>query len=155
MIDLQKYLKWIVLGLILFLAACSKDSDEALVLPASLSFVENTTTGMFNFVKNHAGTIQGAKVLAPESLNSNYACTDLILNDAVAMENLNIVGGHLYGSGFASYSLAEQKGKEIWMTEFAFVIVCAKAGEPGEIKVKAKSAGLKEAVVEIRSKLEI
>lgn len=78
---------------------------------------EYTTTEMFNFVKNHAGTIQGAKVLAAESLNSNHAYTDLILNDAVANGNLDIVGGHLYGSGLATYPLAEQKGKEIWMTE--------------------------------------
>ncbi len=78
---------------------------------------EYTTTEMFNFVKNHAGTIQGAKVLAAESLNSNHAYTDLIMNDAVANENLDIVGGHLYGSGLATYPLAEQKGKEIWMTE--------------------------------------
>ncbi|MCW0483283.1 glycoside hydrolase [Gaoshiqia sediminis] len=78
---------------------------------------EYTFTEMFNFVKNHAGTIQGAKVLAAESLNSNHAYTDLMMNDALANENLDIVGGHLYGSGLAKYPLAEQKGKEIWMTE--------------------------------------
>ncbi len=78
---------------------------------------EYTFTEMFNFVKNYAGTIQGAKVLAAESLNSNHAYTDLMMNDAVANENLDIVGGHLYGSGLATYPLAEQKGKEIWMTE--------------------------------------
>ncbi|MGD9930232.1 MAG: glycoside hydrolase [Mangrovibacterium sp.] len=78
---------------------------------------EYTFDEMFNFVKNHAGTIQGAKVLAAESLNSNHAYTDLIMNDALANENLDIVGGHLYGSGLATYPLAEQKGKEIWMTE--------------------------------------
>nr|MBD3620833.1 cellulose-binding protein [Sunxiuqinia sp.] len=78
---------------------------------------EYTFTEMFNFVKNYAGTIRGAKVLAAESLNSNHAYTDLMMNDAVANENLDIVGGHLYGSGLATYPLAEQKGKEIWMTE--------------------------------------
>tara|TARA_R110002050_G_scaffold200334_3_gene335182 strand:- start:186 stop:1811 length:1626 start_codon:yes stop_codon:yes gene_type:complete len=78
---------------------------------------EYTFTEMFNFVKNYAGTIRGAKVLAAESLNSNHAYTDLMMNDPVANENLDIVGGHLYGSGLAIYPLAEQKGKEIWMTE--------------------------------------
>ncbi|WP_372775330.1 glycoside hydrolase family 30 beta sandwich domain-containing protein [Mangrovibacterium sp.] len=78
---------------------------------------EYTTSGMYNFVKNYAGTITGAKVLAAESLNSKHSYTDNILNDAQAAEKLDIVGGHLYGSGIALYTLAEQKGKEIWMTE--------------------------------------
>ena len=78
---------------------------------------EYTTNQLFNFLKNDAGSITGAKVLAAESLNSNHAYTDDILNDPDGSANLDIVGGHLYGSGLATYPLAEQKGKEIWMTE--------------------------------------
>src|SRR5690606_23028612 len=29
----------------------------------------------------------------------------------------DIIGGHIYGGGTAAYPLAEEKGKEIWMTE--------------------------------------
>lgn len=78
---------------------------------------EYTTSEMFNFVKNYAGGIKGAKVLAAESLNFNQAYTDDILNDPVAADNLDIIGGHLYGAGLEPYPLAVQKGKEIWMTE--------------------------------------
>jgi len=84
---------------------------------ASYEGCEYTTNQMFNFVKNYAGTIKDAKVLAAESLNSNHAYTEDILNDAIAVKNISIVAGHLYGSGLAAYPLAEQKGKEIWMTE--------------------------------------
>ncbi|PTN09471.1 glycoside hydrolase [Mangrovibacterium marinum] len=78
---------------------------------------EYTIAQLLNFMKNNAGSISGAKVLAAESLNSNHAYTDDILNDPNAAANLDIVGGHLYGSGLTSYPLAVQKGKEIWMTE--------------------------------------
>ncbi|MBL4561617.1 MAG: cellulose-binding protein [Labilibaculum sp.] len=78
---------------------------------------EYSTTEMLNFVKNYAGVITGAKLLAAESFNFKQTYTNLILNDSEAVNNISIVGGHLYGSGLASYSLAEQKGKEIWMTE--------------------------------------
>ncbi len=84
---------------------------------ASYEGCEYSADQMFNFVKNHAGTIRGAKVLAAESMNFNHSYTDNILNDATAANNINIVAGHLYGSGLAAYPLAEQKGKEIWMTE--------------------------------------
>ncbi len=84
---------------------------------ASYEGCEYSSSQIYNFVKNYAGTIQGAKVLAAESLNFNHDYTDNILNDAAAANNISIVAGHLYGSGLAAYPLAEQKGKEIWMTE--------------------------------------
>ncbi len=84
---------------------------------ASYEGCEYTAEQLFNFVKNHAGTIKGAKVLAAESLNFNQNYTNDILNDAVAANHISIVGGHLYGSGLANYPLALQKGKELWMTE--------------------------------------
>ncbi|WP_340114608.1 glycoside hydrolase [Maribellus mangrovi] len=84
---------------------------------ASYEGCEYTPEEMFDFVRNYAGTIQGAKVMAAESLNSKHSYTDDILNDPVAEQNLDIVGGHLYGSGLTPYPLAAQNGKELWMTE--------------------------------------
>lgn len=84
---------------------------------ASYEGCEYTASQMFNFVKDYAGSVKGAKVLAAESLNFNHDYTNNILNDATAANNISIVAGHLYGSGLATYPLAEQKGKEIWMTE--------------------------------------
>lgn len=81
---------------------------------------EYTTDQMLKFVKEHAGSIVGAKVAAAESLNSNQTYTSGILNDAVAVDNIDIVAGHLYGGGLKTYPLAEQKGKEIWMTEHLY-----------------------------------
>jgi len=74
-------------------------------------------TQLFNFVKNNATAIGSTKVIAAESFHFDHALTDQILNDATAASHLSIVGGHIYGSGLTSYSLAESKGKELWMTE--------------------------------------
>ncbi|MGQ1948469.1 glycoside hydrolase [Geofilum sp. OHC36d9] len=78
---------------------------------------EYTVNQMFNFVKNQGHMIQGAKLMVAESLNSNQAYTTAILNDAVVADNIDIIGGHLYGSGNAPYPLAAEKQKEVWMTE--------------------------------------
>lgn len=77
---------------------------------------EWTPDEILNFIKNYAGNIN-AKVLAAEAVNFKKMYTDPVLNDAVAVNNLDIVGGHLYGGGLADYPLARAKGKEIWMTE--------------------------------------
>ncbi|MDN3670407.1 hypothetical protein QWY93_13885 [Echinicola jeungdonensis] len=55
---------------------------------------------------------------AAESFNFKQSYTDQILNDPEALENLDIVSGHIYGSGLAPYPLAEEKGIEVWMTEY-------------------------------------
>jgi glucuronoarabinoxylan endo-1,4-beta-xylanase len=39
------------------------------------------------------------------------------LNDDAAAANLDIVGGHIYGSGITENPVAKIKGKEVWMTE--------------------------------------
>jgi len=72
---------------------------------------------MVNFMKNYAPSI-GIKIIADESMNFSRTITDAILNDPVAAANLSIVGGHMYGGGLASYPLAANKGKEVWMTEY-------------------------------------
>ncbi len=77
---------------------------------------EWTPEQILNFIKNYAGNIN-AKVLAAEAVNFKKIYTDPVLNDGAAVNNLDIVGGHLYGGGLQDYPLARAKGKEIWMTE--------------------------------------
>lgn len=81
---------------------------------------EYTVQEMYNFVRNHAGSITGVKVLAAESFNFKHGYTNDILNDPAAADNLDIVGFHIYGGGRHPYPLAEQKGKELWMTEHLY-----------------------------------
>lgn len=77
-----------------------------------------TSSDMRDFLKNYGDLIEGTKVAAPESFNFNQSYTNTILNDEEAVANLDIVAGHIYGGGQAPYPLAEEKGKEIWMTEY-------------------------------------
>ena len=71
---------------------------------------------MLRFMKDYAPMV-GIKVFAPESFNYNKSMSDPILNDPIAASNLAFVGGHIYGGGLAPYPLAEERGKEFWMTE--------------------------------------
>ncbi len=70
-----------------------------------------------DFTKNHADRIQN-RVITAESFNFNRSYYTSILNDPVAVNNVDIVGGHIYGNGLGTFPLAEEKGKEIWMTEY-------------------------------------
>ncbi len=72
---------------------------------------------MTNFIKDHARNIGDVKIIAPESFQFRKPISNAILNDAEAVENIDIVGGHIYGGGLARYPLAQEKGKELWMTE--------------------------------------
>ncbi|MCX6951226.1 MAG: hypothetical protein NTV51_03440 [Verrucomicrobia bacterium] len=76
-----------------------------------------TPAQMLAFCRNNAGAITATRVIAPESFQFRKAISDPLLNDAVAAENLDIIGGHIYGAGLAPYPLAAAKGKEVWMTE--------------------------------------
>jgi len=71
---------------------------------------------MVRFVKDHGRNV-GTKVIAPESFNFNPTIANAILNDPAAAQNVDIIGGHIYGGGLAPYPLAAAKGKEHWMTE--------------------------------------
>ena len=85
-------------------------------IEVSYESCEWTPSQLCLFTKENAPQI-GTKVLASESYKFDRAYTNPILNDETATANIQYVGGHIYGSGLSSYSLAEQKGKEIWMTE--------------------------------------
>jgi glucuronoarabinoxylan endo-1,4-beta-xylanase len=80
-----------------------------------------TPQEMLNFMKNNAGSITGAKVIAPESFQYLKNMSDPILNDTTALANMDILGAHFYGTSVSNmpYSLFQQKGagKELWMTE--------------------------------------
>jgi glucuronoarabinoxylan endo-1,4-beta-xylanase len=71
---------------------------------------------MLRFMKENAPDV-GTGVFAAESFNFNHSMTDPILNDSDATANTAFIGGHIYGGGLTKYSLAEAKGKEVWMTE--------------------------------------
>ncbi|MFM9588122.1 glycoside hydrolase family 30 beta sandwich domain-containing protein [Streptomyces scabiei] len=79
-----------------------------------------TPAEMLRFLRENAGSI-GTRVIAPESFQYLKNMSDPILNDPVALANVDIVGAHLYGTSFANfpYPLFKQKGagKELWMTE--------------------------------------
>lgn len=73
---------------------------------------------MRDFVRDYGDQITKAQLAAPESFNFNQSYTNVLLNDDGATANLDIVAGHIYGGGLNRYELAEQKNKEIWMTEY-------------------------------------
>lgn len=76
-----------------------------------------TADEMFTFMRDYAHAIEGTRVMAPESFHFSRDYSDPILNDPVACANTDIICGHIYGSGLSFYPLAEEKGKEVWMTE--------------------------------------
>lgn len=63
------------------------------------------------------------KLIMPESDTFNTNESDPALNDANAVGNISIVGGHLYGSSPFYYTNAKNKGKDVWMTEHFIVPV--------------------------------
>ncbi|WP_055480814.1 cellulose binding domain-containing protein [Sphaerimonospora mesophila] len=79
-----------------------------------------TPTEMVRFLRENAGSIN-TRVIAPESFQYLKNMSDPILNDPVALANVDIIGAHLYGTPYSSfpYPLFKQKGagKELWMTE--------------------------------------
>ncbi|WP_405724311.1 glucuronoxylanase [Streptomyces sp. NBC_00028] len=79
-----------------------------------------TPAEMVRFLRENAGSI-GTRVIAPESFQYLKNMSDPILNDPVALANVDVIGAHLYGTSFGNfpYPLFKQKGagKELWMTE--------------------------------------
>lgn len=86
-----------------------------------------TTTEMYEFAKNYGAKLRenGNKVITAESFSFSKGYYDLILNDATALANVDILGTHFYGTSKSSpdatfdYALFKQKGggKHFWMTE--------------------------------------
>ncbi len=61
------------------------------------------------------------KLIMPESDTFNTSESDPALNDSAAVGNISIVGGHLYGPSPFYYTNAENKGKDVWMTEHLLI----------------------------------
>jgi len=87
-------------------------------------------TEVYNFIKVYGASLRqnGTKVISAESFSYNKAFYDKILSDDAALKNVDILGAHFYGTNYSSkadstrtsffqYALADQKGKERWMTE--------------------------------------
>ena len=72
---------------------------------------------MLAFMKDYADSIKGPKVMAPESFHFDPNYSDPILDNSAASANTDIICGHIYGGGLVKQTLAEEKGKEVWMTE--------------------------------------
>ncbi len=86
---------------------------------ASYESCDYTPSQMRDFLVQEGTTITNSvQIAAPESLNFNQNFSNVLLNDADAEAQIDIVAGHIYGGGLAPYPLAEQKNKEIWMTEY-------------------------------------
>ncbi len=86
-------------------------------------------TEILNFIRDYGDQIN-TRVMASESFNFNKSYTNQLLGSTDAVDNFDIVAGHIYGGGLASYPLAEQKGKEIWMTEYLMNLNTGNAGAP-------------------------
>ena len=75
---------------------------------------------IYNFTKNYASKIN-CRVISAESFQYVKAYYDQILNDPEALENIDILGTHFYGTQKKdmAYPLFQEKGqdKELWMTE--------------------------------------
>lgn len=76
-----------------------------------------TSDQFIKFLKNYGSKIN-AQIICPEDVHLTHSYIDPILNDPDACRELDIVGGHFYGWNGASYPLAAEKGKEVWMTEY-------------------------------------
>jgi len=76
-----------------------------------------TSAEIFNFVRDYGRKLGNTKTMAAESFHFSPDYTDQLLNSTETVNNFDIVGGHIYGSGLNDYPLAQQKGKEMWMTE--------------------------------------
>ncbi|AYH48242.1 xylanase [Dickeya fangzhongdai] len=70
-----------------------------------------------NYLKSQGPKFGSLKVIVGESLGFNPKLTDPVLNDSDASKYVAIVGGHLYGTTPKAYPLAQNAGKQIWMTE--------------------------------------
>lgn len=75
-----------------------------------------TPAEMDTWVAQNASVLT-TKLIMPESESFTTSYSDPALNDSNAVGNIAIVAGHLYGAAPFYYTNAENKGKDVWMTE--------------------------------------
>jgi glucuronoarabinoxylan endo-1,4-beta-xylanase len=85
---------------------------------ANVAYESCVWTGatMDTWVANNAGVLT-TKLIMPESESFITSLSDPALNDANAVGKIGIIAGHIYGVSPSFYANAENKGKEVWMTE--------------------------------------
>jgi glucuronoarabinoxylan endo-1,4-beta-xylanase len=85
---------------------------------ANVTYESAVWTGatMDTWVANNAGVLT-TKLIMPESESFTTSLSDPALDDANAVGKISIIAGHLYGVSPSYYTNAEQKDKEVWMTE--------------------------------------
>jgi glucuronoarabinoxylan endo-1,4-beta-xylanase len=85
---------------------------------ANVTYESCVWTGatMDTWVANNAGVLT-TKLIMPESESFITSLSDPALDDANAVGKIGIIAGHLYGVSPSYYTNAEEKGKEVWMTE--------------------------------------
>jgi O-glycosyl hydrolase len=86
---------------------------------ASYESCEWGSSDFVNYLKSQGSHLdRSVKIVAPESLNFNHSLSDPMLKDASTVNDVDIIGGHLYDDTIAfDYPLAREKGKKLWMTE--------------------------------------
>jgi glucuronoarabinoxylan endo-1,4-beta-xylanase len=85
---------------------------------ANVTYESCVWTGatMDTWVANNAAVLT-TKLIMPESESFITSLSDPALDDANAVGKIGIVAGHIYGVSPSFYTNAENKGKEVWMTE--------------------------------------
>jgi glucuronoarabinoxylan endo-1,4-beta-xylanase len=78
-----------------------------------------TSNQFLAFFRTNAAALHGTPVLMPESLSFNTIFSDPTFNDSVAVTNVSLLGGHLYGvTTIPANTNALAHGKPVWMTEY-------------------------------------
>lgn len=75
-----------------------------------------TPEQMAKFIKNY-GSLINCKIIAPEGAGFTDEFANALLTDSVSAE-FDIFAGHQYGAIQKDYIKLQQKGKELWMTEY-------------------------------------
>ena len=75
-----------------------------------------TPQQMDTWVANNAGVLT-TKLYMPESESFITSQSDPALDDSNAVGHIGFIAGHIYGVSPSYYTNAENKGKEVWMTE--------------------------------------
>lgn len=85
---------------------------------ASVTYESADWTGaqMDTWVANNSSVLT-TKLMMPESESLITSQSDPALNDPNAVGHIGIIAGHIYGVSPSYYTNAENKGKEVWMTE--------------------------------------
>jgi glucuronoarabinoxylan endo-1,4-beta-xylanase len=85
---------------------------------ANVTYESCVWTGaeMDTWVANNAAVLT-TKLIMPESESFTASYSDPALNDSSAVGKISIIAGHIYGVSPSYYTNAENKGKDVWMTE--------------------------------------